>query len=182
MSRDHPRLLIECSPVLDPYLLGHGYLHIVHVSPVPDLLEERIGEAEEDDVVYRLFGKIVVDAIYLASRRRHSTRMPLSSVADCLSAPKGFSTTDLRAVQPLHRRGPSIFERERHHLRRHGHVVDQSFVPLRPACIRCPVGLESLEVSHRSGSCPANKRDGGEVIPLPLVERRLPRPPDRFFP
>ena len=61
----HAGFFVEGSPVLDPYVFGHRYLHVVDVAPVPDLLEDRVGEAEEDDVIHRFFGEIMVYPVYL---------------------------------------------------------------------------------------------------------------------
>ncbi len=40
-------LLVETAASLDAEVLGHGYLHVVDVVAVPDRLQERVREAEE---------------------------------------------------------------------------------------------------------------------------------------
>jgi hypothetical protein len=51
--------------MLDADLLGHGDLHVIGVPAIPDRLEERICEAECQDILRRLFAEIVIDAIEL---------------------------------------------------------------------------------------------------------------------
>jgi hypothetical protein len=53
--------LVEPAPALDVELLGHGDLHAVHVAAVPDRLEQRVGEAEHEQVLDRLLAEVVVD-------------------------------------------------------------------------------------------------------------------------
>ena len=54
--------LVEGDAVVDPERLGHVDLHVVDVVPVPDRLEEAVGEAEGQDVLRRLLPQEVVDA------------------------------------------------------------------------------------------------------------------------
>ena len=54
--------LVELDPVVDAERLGHVDLHVVDVVPVPDRLEEAVGEAEGQDVLRRLLAEEVVDA------------------------------------------------------------------------------------------------------------------------
>ena len=46
----------------DAEALGHRDLHVLDVVAVPDRLEERVGEAEVEDVLHRLLAEVVVDA------------------------------------------------------------------------------------------------------------------------
>ena len=55
-------LLVETAAPFDAELLRHGHLHRLHVVPVPDRLEERIGKAEERQVLYGVLAQIVVNA------------------------------------------------------------------------------------------------------------------------
>ena len=48
--------------MLDAYFLGDGDLHMIDVAPVPDRLENSVGEAEGHDVLHRLLAQVVVDA------------------------------------------------------------------------------------------------------------------------
>ena len=66
MSRRAPGLLVVGPAGLHPHVLGHGDLHVVDVAPVPDRLEDAIGEAEDQDVLDRLLAQVVVDAVDLA--------------------------------------------------------------------------------------------------------------------
>ena len=53
--------LVETAPVLDPELLGHRDLNVVDVAPVPDRLEDGVGEAQGQNVLDRLLAHVVVD-------------------------------------------------------------------------------------------------------------------------
>src|SRR5262249_22710522 len=59
---DRPGVVVELSAPLDAELLGHGDLHRVDVVAIPDRLEERVGEAEEEQVLDRVLAEVVVDA------------------------------------------------------------------------------------------------------------------------
>ena len=58
---DRARLLVELPAPLDTELLGHRDLDTAHVAAVPDRLEERVGEAEEQQVLDGLLAEIMVD-------------------------------------------------------------------------------------------------------------------------
>ena len=47
------------------HVLGHGDLYLVDVVPVPDGLEDGIGEPEHQEVLHRLLAQVVVNAIDL---------------------------------------------------------------------------------------------------------------------
>ena len=73
MSRSAPALVVVAGPALDADRLGRGDLHVVDVVPVPDRLEQDIGEAEGEDVLNRFLPEVVIDAIDLplGERVRH---------------------------------------------------------------------------------------------------------------
>ena len=58
---DRPRLVVEGPPVGHVEGLGHVDLHARDVIAVPERLEERVGEAEVEQVLNRLLAEIVVD-------------------------------------------------------------------------------------------------------------------------
>ena len=58
-------LLVEAPAVAHPELLGHRDLDVVDVAPVPDGLEDGVGEAQGEDVLDRLLPEVVVDAVHL---------------------------------------------------------------------------------------------------------------------
>ena len=62
---DRAGLLVERSAVLDADRLGHRDLHVVHVAPVPERLEDAVPEAEDQQVADRLLPEVVVDAVDL---------------------------------------------------------------------------------------------------------------------
>ena len=71
--------------------LGDVDLHVVDVLPVPDRLEQAVGEAEGQDVLRRLLAQEVVDAEDLLARRTSRGARALSSRALRRSVPNGFS-------------------------------------------------------------------------------------------
>src|ERR1700722_7102463 len=58
------RLFIERRSVFDSYRFSSGDLYIVDVVPVPDWFEQRITEAENEDVLHCFFAKIVVNPVH----------------------------------------------------------------------------------------------------------------------
>ena len=58
-------LLVIAAAMLDADLLRDGDLHVVDVAPVPDRLEDGVGEAEGQDVLHRLLAQVVIDAVDL---------------------------------------------------------------------------------------------------------------------
>ena len=55
-------LLVEAGATADADVLGHRDLHGVDVVTVPDRLEQRVGEAQRQQVLDRLLAQVVVDA------------------------------------------------------------------------------------------------------------------------
>ena len=49
-----------------PVVFRHRDLHVIDVAAVPDRLEQRVGEAQRQDVLHRLLAEIVIDAVDLA--------------------------------------------------------------------------------------------------------------------
>ncbi len=106
------RLLVECAPVLDAYVLGHGDLHVVHVAPVPDLLEDRVGEAEEEDVVDGFLREVMVDAVYLVLVEGAGNDPVEPGRGDAVF-PEGLLDDDPRLVGPFARLWAFIFSTAR---------------------------------------------------------------------
>ncbi len=63
--------LIEVAPTaLDTDLLGHGDLYVRNMVLVPLGFEQAVGEAQGDEVLYRVLAQIVVDAINAVFREK----------------------------------------------------------------------------------------------------------------
>ena len=60
-----PGMIVIPAPVFHSHLLGHRDLHVVDIAPVPDRLEQGIGEAECQDVLHGFLAQVMVDAIDL---------------------------------------------------------------------------------------------------------------------
>src|SRR5579875_208978 len=59
------RFLIIAAAPLNADIFGDGDLDVIDVAPVPYRLEDAVRQAKHQDVLYRLFAEIVVDAINL---------------------------------------------------------------------------------------------------------------------
>ena len=78
------RGFVERTAVLDAEILGEGYLDAGHVVAVPDRLEERIGEAEIEDVHDRFLPEEVIDAedrVFREHRPRDAVKLARGQVA-----------------------------------------------------------------------------------------------------
>ncbi len=62
----YPDLLVEVDAPLDPDVLGHGDLHMIDVLARPEGLEDGVAEAEDEEVLDRLFPEVVIDPVDLA--------------------------------------------------------------------------------------------------------------------
>jgi hypothetical protein len=58
---DRADSIIEAASSFNAECLCHGNLHTIHIMAVPDRLQERIGEAKEQQIVDRLFPEVMVD-------------------------------------------------------------------------------------------------------------------------
>src|SRR5262249_16058372 len=50
------------APSLDAEGFGHGDLHTLDMVAIPERFQERVGEAEEEQVVHRPLAQVMVDA------------------------------------------------------------------------------------------------------------------------
>ena len=67
---DGAGFIVERAAALDAEILRHRDLHALDVVAVPERLQKRIREAEEDHVMHRALAEVMVDAEDRASRRR----------------------------------------------------------------------------------------------------------------
>ena len=58
---------MECTTGPGPNAFGfrHGDLHMINIVVIPDGFEARIGKAEDQHVLDRLFAQVVIDAVEL---------------------------------------------------------------------------------------------------------------------
>ncbi len=67
MSRSAPaRVVVSAAPALHAERLGDGDLHVVDVLLVEERLEDRVAEAERQNVLDRFLPEVVIDAVDLA--------------------------------------------------------------------------------------------------------------------
>ena len=59
------RAIVVRAPRANPLCLRDRHLDVIDVSPVPDRLEDPVGEPERQDVLDGLLSEIVIDAIDL---------------------------------------------------------------------------------------------------------------------
>ena len=97
----------------EPEGLGHVDLDVVDVLPVPDRLEQAVGESERQDVLRRLLAQEVVDPEDLVLGEDSCT-WSLSSSALARSVPNGFSMMiRARSASPASPEGLDHVERRR---------------------------------------------------------------------
>ena len=60
-----PGLLVVGAAILDADRLGHRELDVVDITPVPDRLEDRVGEPEDQHVLDGFLPEVVVDPVDL---------------------------------------------------------------------------------------------------------------------
>ena len=60
--------LVVGAASLDADRLRGRDLHVVHVAPVPQRLEDAVAEAEGEDVLHRFLAQVVIDAVYVHLR------------------------------------------------------------------------------------------------------------------
>ncbi len=58
-------VIVISAALLDAERLRRRDLDVLHVVPVPDRLEDRVGEAQREDVLHRLLAEVMVDAVDL---------------------------------------------------------------------------------------------------------------------
>ena len=83
MSRSAPAVVVAAA-FLHADLLGDRDLHVVDVAPVPDRLEDAVGESEDQDVLHRLLAEVVIDPVDLVLIE-HLPDLALSARADARS-------------------------------------------------------------------------------------------------
>ena len=54
--------VVVLAAALDAHLLGDGDLHVAHRAAVPQRLEDRVAEAQRQQVLHRLLAKVMIDA------------------------------------------------------------------------------------------------------------------------
>jgi hypothetical protein len=62
---DHSSLLIKGTPVLDPDLFCHCYLHMVNKMSIPERLENAVAEAKKQDILHSIFSQVMVNPVNL---------------------------------------------------------------------------------------------------------------------
>src|SRR5262249_49364358 len=58
-------LIVIAAALLDPHGFGHRDLYVIDVAAIPNGLKDTVGEAKRQDVLYRLFSQVVIDAVDL---------------------------------------------------------------------------------------------------------------------
>ena len=87
----HARLLVVPAPMLDAHALRGRDLHVVHVLPVPDRLEDRVGEPEHQKILDGLLAQVVIDAVHLVLGEGAADARVQRAARSPDSRPNGFS-------------------------------------------------------------------------------------------
>ena len=72
-------------------ILGGRNLHVIDVIPVPDRLEDSVGDPEDKNVLHRLFAQVMIDAKDLLFFEDTGLTSSFKPVGEARSCPKGFS-------------------------------------------------------------------------------------------
>src|SRR5207248_5404472 len=57
--------IVMSAASFDADSLAHGDLNVIDVVAIPDRLKQAVSEAEDQNILYRLFAEIVIDAVHL---------------------------------------------------------------------------------------------------------------------
>ncbi len=71
--------VVVAGPAADPDVLGHGDLHVIHVTAVPYRFPERVREPQRQDIQDCLFAEVVVDPEHGVGRENgveHRVQLP----------------------------------------------------------------------------------------------------------
>jgi len=146
-------VLVIAAPMTHANCLRHRDRDLIHIPPVPDRLEERVAEAEGENVLHCFFSQIVVDAKNLRLvKTLGQVVIQLPCRGKVMS--DGFLHHDAVAQTVLSQ--SRIAEQRRndpHHLGRRGEVKNVTgtappvFVQFRALCRQGGVGGRVFEVS-----------------------------------
>ena len=119
--------VIIMGAVLHPDGLGHGDLDVVDVSLVPQGLENRVAEAHHQEILDKLLGEVVVDAVDLALVEDREDG-PVEPFRGAEVAAEGLLEHHPGVAAPLRLLGEACLLHALHHgadeLRRDGQVED----------------------------------------------------------
>src|SRR5204863_6257591 len=125
--------------------LGHGNLHVVNVSAIPNRLVNPVGEAKDQQVLDGLFAQVMINAkdLLLVENTRHlAVQLPGAREV----APEGFLNDDARPVlrrisRSRQARRTQVLDDDREEAWRRGKVK-------QPVASGAPLAVEPIE--HRA--------------------------------
>ena len=132
--------LVVLAAPFDPDIFRHRDLDVVDVAPVPDRLEDAVGEAEDQDILDGLLAQVVIDPVHLGLGKNRVDRLvqrlgALEVVAEGLlddhPLPSLAGASDARRTEALHD--------HREELRRRSEVED-------PVAVRAPLPIHPLQL------------------------------------
>jgi hypothetical protein len=171
-------LIVVPRPVAHPHVLGYADLHVVNVGAVPYWLEERVGEAEKQDVLGCIFAQVVVYPVDLAFSE-DVVESAVETPCRRQVVPEGLLHDDAPPASALggHTGRPQLLDDENVDVRRGRQVVH-------------PVGMPSLQLLQRDpqplvvaglGEIPPHViQVRGESFPCGLLEGRRGEPLHTF--
>src|SRR5947208_16037742 len=142
---DRARLLVEAAAPLDPEALGHSDLHALDVVAVPDRLEERVREAEDEEVLHRLLPEVVVDAEDARLVEDFVQRL-VEGLRRGEIPPEGLFDDDARVAGAA--RSPEPPDHGLEQARRDGEVVERAFRAAERSAQRLERGRIAVVAAH----------------------------------
>ena len=118
--------LVESAARGDVEVLGHRDLDLVHVLAVPDRFQERVREAEKEDVLDRRLAQVVVDA-ETALLGEHPVQRLVQRPGRLQIAPKRLLDDDAPTLRKSH--VAELVDDRREELRRDCEIVDRAVAP-----------------------------------------------------
>ena len=90
---EHAGRVVVTATAAHGHLLRHRDLHVVYIAPIPDRLEDGVGEPQGEDVLHRLLAEVVVDAEDLALTK-HRVDVGVEGVSGRLIGAEGLFHDD----------------------------------------------------------------------------------------
>ena len=89
----YPGAIIIASACANAFGLRHGDLHVINIVAVPDGFKARIGKAEDQHILDRLFAQVMIDTVELLFAH-NGEELAVQGPGGGFIMPKGFFEND----------------------------------------------------------------------------------------